>query len=82
MDEIQNLSKPTDFNNSTYYFKGKSAPKNFICFKGPFGFYKNIKEGYIILEKAGGKSKEFKSDINERLKGQKNQKSKKCNKKY
>ena len=66
IDEIQNLSKQTDFNNLTCYFKGKSAPK---AFHGPLGFYKNIKEGYITLEKAEEKQKEFTSDLNEILKG-------------
>ena len=51
-DEIQNLSKQIDFNNLTYYFKGESAPKNVIGFKGPLGFYKYIKDGFITLEKA------------------------------
>ena len=38
LDEIQYLSKQTDFNNLTYYFKGKNALKT--CFKGPLGFYR------------------------------------------
>ena len=65
IDEIQNLSKQTDFNNLTYYSKGKSAQKYFVGFKGPLGFYKNMKEGDIKLEKAEEKQKEFKSDLNE-----------------
>ena len=52
MGEIQNLSKDINFNNLTYYFKGNSNPKIIIGFKGQLGFYKNIKEGYTILEKA------------------------------
>ena len=52
MGEIQNLSKDINFNNLTYYFKGNSSPKIIIGFKGQLGFYKNIKEGYTILEKA------------------------------
>ena len=32
------LSKQIDFNNLTYYFKGKSAPRKFIGFKDPLGF--------------------------------------------
>ena len=52
MNEIQNLSEQIDFNNLTYYFKGKIAPKGFIGFKGPPDFYKNINEGYITVKKA------------------------------
>ena len=59
MEEIRNLSKQIDFNNLTYKDKGKTAPKHFIAFKGPLGFYKNIKEGYITLEKAEEKQKEL-----------------------
>ena len=57
---------------------GKSGPKVFIELKGLLGFYKNIKKGYITIEKAEEKQKEFKSDLNEILKGKyksENQKS-------
>ena len=57
INEKQNVGKQIDFNNLTYYFKGKSAPKTFIGFKGPLGFYKNIKEAYITLKKAEKKTK-------------------------
>ena len=50
IDEIQNLSKQIDFNNLIYSFKGESSPKNFINFKGPLIFYKNIKGSYTILD--------------------------------
>ena len=43
MEEIQNLSKQIDFNNTIYHFKGECAPKRIIGFKVPLGFYKNIK---------------------------------------
>ena len=59
--EIQNLSKQIDFNNIIYYFKGESAPKNFIGLKGPLAFYKNIKDGYMTLENTAETQKEFKS---------------------
>ena len=29
INEVQNLSKQTDFNNLIYYLKGESAPKSF-----------------------------------------------------
>ena len=52
MKERQDLSKQIDFNNSTYHYKSKNVPKNFIGFKGPLSFYRSTKEGYITLEKA------------------------------
>ena len=55
MEEIQNLSKQIDFNNLIYYFKGESVPKKSLGFKGPLGFYKNIKEGRITLQNAENK---------------------------
>ena len=53
MEEIQDLSKQINFNNLTYRYKGNTSPKPFIGFKSPLGFYENIKEDYITLEKAG-----------------------------
>ena len=35
----------------TYHYKGNTAPKTFIGFKGPLGFYKTIKESHTTLEK-------------------------------
>ena len=56
----------------------------FEGFKGPLGFYKNIKDRYIALEKTEEKQKElFKSDLNEILKGRhKSENQKLSNKKY
>ena len=48
-----------NFNNFVYYFKGESDPKSFINFKGPLGFYKNIKDGYITLKKAEENNKKI-----------------------
>ena len=47
-----------------YHHKDETSPKNVIGFKGPLGFYKNVKEGYITLEKAWDKQKEFNLEIN------------------
>ena len=52
IDEIQTLSKQIDFNNLVYYFNGESRSKNFISFRGPLNFYKNIKNDHTTLEKA------------------------------
>ena len=35
----------------TFHYKGNTAPKTFIGFKGPLGFYKTIKESHTTLEK-------------------------------
>ena len=51
LEEIHDLSIQIDFNNLTYRYQGNTAPKNFIGFKGSLDFYRNIKEGYITLEK-------------------------------
>ena len=51
MGEIQGLHKQINFNNSICYFKSNRNSKNFISFKGPLGFYKNIKDGYTRLKK-------------------------------
>ena len=62
--------KESDFNNLIYCYKGESASKNFVGFKGSLVFYKNIKEDHITLEKSekkqkgGKKSKDQKSAIN------------------
>ena len=52
MGKIQDLSKQISFSNLIYYFKSNSNPKNFISFKGPLGFYRNIKDIYTTVEKA------------------------------
>ena len=65
MKERQDLSKQIDFNNSTYHYKTKNVPKNFIGFKGPLIFYRRKKEGNITLEKVEEQQKEYKSSINE-----------------
>ena len=66
---MQNLSKQIDFHNLTDYFKVESAAKKFIGLKGPLDFSKNIKEGYITLEKPEEKQSAFKSDLNDKSKG-------------
>ena len=38
--KMQNLSKRINFNNSIYYFKDDSGPKDFIGFKDPVAFIK------------------------------------------
>ena len=77
MNEIQDLSEQIDFSNLIYYCMGKSGPKDFIGFKGPLGFYKNINDGFTTLEKSEKKYIYIKSDIKQIVKGRENQKGKK-----
>ena len=69
MAEIQKLNNQIDFNNLIYYFKGKSAPKNVIGFKGWLGLFNSIKDGYINIKKAEENQKELRLDLNEKTKG-------------
>ena len=48
MKELQNLSKQIEIHNFNYRHKANNDLKTFIGFNVPLGFYKNIKEGYII----------------------------------
>ena len=52
MEEIQDLRKQIDFNNLTYQYNSNNVPK-----KAPLSFYRNIKDGYITLQKAGEQQK-------------------------
>ena len=69
MEEIQDLSNQIEFNNLTYYYKGKNDPKKFIGFQGPLMFYRSIKEGNITLIKAEEQQKELKSELSKIVKG-------------
>ena len=46
-----------------------------ISFKGPLGFYRNVKDSYTILEKAKQNKKEFKLDLNKIKVGKREHKS-------
>ena len=60
MNEIQERSKKIDFNNLTYYFKtSRICPINFIEFKGPFGFFKEIRNGDKSLKEAEEEQTKF-----------------------
>ena len=69
MKEIHDLSKHIDFNNLTYHYKGKIPSKHFIAFKVPLNFYNTVREGYITLEKPEEEQKEFKHEINDKVRG-------------
>ena len=84
MEKTQALRKLIDFNNLSYHFRNESIPKKvLIGFKGSLGFYKNIKEGYITLEKEEEKQKVLKSEMNKIVKGiKKSEEQKTAIKKY
>ena len=45
------MGKQIDFNNSTYYFKGKNIfPISFIGFRGPMHIYNDIYNGNTSIE--------------------------------
>ena len=69
MTGIQDLSKQISYRNLFYYFKSKSAPIKFLRFKTPLSFYRNIKDIHITLKKVEKDQKEFKSDVNEKVRG-------------
>ena len=65
ISETKDLSRQINLNNSTYYFKNKNATSiNFIGFKAPLHFYRDIFDGNIELAKAEEDQEQFKSDLN------------------
>ena len=73
--EINKSSEEIDFNNSNYYYTGKSARKYFVHFKGPFIMYNDIRNYRISLQKEGKSQEEFRSKLNKIIKGNPNYKS-------
>ena len=73
--ETNKLSQVIDFNNLTYLYKGKSAPKSFIRFKDPLVIYNDIKNARINLQKEEKIQDESQSELNEILNGNPNYKS-------
>ena len=66
MDQIQEIGKEIDFNNLIYYFKNSDiSPMDFIRFKGPFGFFNEIKNGNILLKNTEEEQNKFKSSLRE-----------------
>ena len=51
LNEIQEISKKTDFNNLTN-LTSRISPINFIKFIGPFGFFKEIRDSDNLLKEA------------------------------
>ena len=66
LNKIQEISKKYDYNNLTYYFiDSRISLINFIKFKGPFGFFEEIKNGKYINKKSGRRTKTIKSNLGE-----------------
>ena len=76
MFEINKLSEEIDFNNLTYFYTGKIAPKCFVRFKVPLIIYNDIKNGRVSLQKEEKIQEDFQLELNEILKENPNYKSK------
>ena len=61
--KIRESSKPIDFNNLIYFYKGNSAPIKFIGYKGPMHIFKCIHNGDISLEDIEKEKIKFKRDL-------------------
>ena len=63
---MEEISNKVDYNDLIYNFKIKSsAPINFIKFKGPFGIFREIRDGNISLTKAEENQEDFKKEIDQ-----------------
>ena len=66
LNEIQEMRKEIDYKSLVYNFTSKiSGSINFIKFKGPFGLFKEIKEGNISLKVAGKDQDKFKRELSQ-----------------
>ena len=62
--KIRESYKPIDFNNLTYNFKDSKIPSvGFIKSKGPLHIFKNIYNGYMLLEDIEKEQIELKRDL-------------------
>ena len=76
LDEIQELSKNIDYKYLDYNFTLKASGSiNFIRYKGPFSFFKNIRDRDIALEMAEEDQKKFKKEFSQKKSGNPNHKS-------
>ena len=63
---MEEISNKVDYNDLIYNFKIKSsAPINFIKFKGPFGIFREIRDGNISLTKAEENQEDFKKELDQ-----------------
>ena len=63
-DERREIAKKIDHKKLIYYFKGLHiTPINFIKHKGPFNFFKEIRDGDKTLQEIEEDQKKFKSSL-------------------
>ena len=61
--KIRESNEPIDYNDLIYYFKGDSAPKHFIEYKGPMHIFKEIHNGDVSLEDTEKEQINFKRNL-------------------
>ena len=65
MPEVRKQFKKLDFNNLTYFYKGRTAPVNFISFEGPLHIFKSIYSSDIALKDVEEDKKKLKRKFDE-----------------
>ena len=76
LDEIQELSRETDYKNLNYDFPRKASGSiNFTGYKGSFTVFKKIRDGDISLEMAEEDQKKFKRKFSQIKSGNPDHKS-------
>ena len=61
LNETQEISKEIDYNNLIYFKTKGSGQIDFIKFKGPFGLFREIRDGDISLTNAEKDQENFKN---------------------
>ena len=61
--KIRESNEPIDYNDLIYYYKGNSAPKHFIEYKGTMHIFKRIHNGHISLEDIQKEQIKFKRNL-------------------
>ena len=79
--KIRESSMAIDFNNSTYFYKGNSAPIKFIGLEGQLNIFKNIYKGEKTLEDIEKEQVKFRRYLGDIKQGNPKKKDQKNNKK-
>ena len=61
--KIRESNEPIDYNDLIYYYKGNSASKHFIEYKGTMHIFKRIHNGHISLEDIQKEQIKFKRNL-------------------
>ena len=78
LNKIQEMRKEIDYKNLVYNFTSKTSGSiNSIKFKGPFGIFKEIKEGNISLKITEKDQEKFKRELGQVKSGNPKHKSQK-----